>query len=357
MRGATGGSWSPSPDTPFRLTAGYVHEVLRSLSVCSALLIAVCVLILHASPARSSVREWVFVDRGAALLPSPVATAAEAVAPSDATAGEVLARTTVGTVEFTRLRWHGSAVWARSDRVWPAAAPLDRRTLERFAALSAGSSAEDGGMLFVDAETGQVLFSRHPDRPRILASVTKVFTVAAAAAGRRLTPGLAARILKPSHNGLADRLAARLGGGSVRRGAQRAAAWAADAGVRAELADGSGLSRRNRASPFAVVSLLQHLEEDPAGSVLRAFPTAGRSGTLAGRLRGTAAEGACQAKTGTLYDVSALAGRCTTLAGRTVFFAMLMNRCDVYRARRLQDRILRTLVAWDRRAGAPLTLP
>ena len=52
---------------------------------------------------------------------------------------------------------------------------------------------------------------------------------------------------------------------------------------------------------------------------------AGRTGTLVHRMRGTAAQDRCQAKTGTLHDVSALAGYCTTTAGAHVAFAFLMN--------------------------------
>ena len=43
---------------------------------------------------------------------------------------------------------------------------------------------------------------------------------------------------------------------------------------------------------------------------------AGRTGTIATRMRGTAAQDRCRAKTGTLRDVSALAGYCTTDVGR-----------------------------------------
>ena len=58
------------------------------------------------------------------------------------------------------------------------------------------------------------------------------------------------------------------------------------------------------------------MARDPAGEALAAsLPVAGRTGTLVHRMRGTAAQDRCQAKTGTLHDVSALAGYCTTTAG------------------------------------------
>jgi D-alanyl-D-alanine carboxypeptidase/D-alanyl-D-alanine-endopeptidase (penicillin-binding protein 4) len=60
-------------------------------------------------------------------------------------------------------------------------------------------------------------------------------------------------------------------------------------------------------------------------------------------MRATAARGRCHAKTGTLSDVSALAGYCDTTAGRHVAFAFLMNGVDPAGARRLQDRMTAVL--------------
>ena len=55
-------------------------------------------------------------------------------------------------------------------------------------------------------------------------------------------------------------------------------------------------------------------------------------------MRGTAAQDRCHAKTGTLRDVSALAGYCNTTGGERVAFAFLMNRVYPSAARALQDR-------------------
>ena len=46
-----------------------------------------------------------------------------------------------------------------------------------------------------------------------------------------------------------------------------------------------------------------------------ALAVAGRTGTLAARMRHSSAQDRCQAKTGTLHDVSALAGYCRTPNG------------------------------------------
>lgn len=119
-------------------------------------------------------------------------------------------------------------------------------------------------------------------------------------------------------------------------------------GVSASMADGSGLSRGNQVSAGQVVRLLDRIALRDEGSVLRSsLPMAANSGTLRGRMRGTKAAGRCRAKTGTLRDVSALAGWCTTVGGRSVSFAILQNRVNVAAARRQQDRIAGAIAAWS----------
>jgi D-alanyl-D-alanine carboxypeptidase/D-alanyl-D-alanine-endopeptidase (penicillin-binding protein 4) len=116
-------------------------------------------------------------------------------------------------------------------------------------------------------------------------------------------------------------------------------------GTTPRIVDGSGLTRQNHVSPRTVVRLLQALDTDDALSPVlhAALPQAGRSGTLARRMRYTAAVGRCQAKTGTLIGVSALAGYCTTVKGRDVAFAILQNSGDTYSAKRFEDRFVASL--------------
>ncbi len=109
--------------------------------------------------------------------------------------------------------------------------------------------------------------------------------------------------------------------------------------------DGSGLSRSDRTSPRHVVTMLSRLADDP--SFERSLPVAGRTGTIYNRMRGTAAQDRCRAKTGTLRDVSALAGYCTTVSGERVAFAFLMNYVNVYGARILQDRMATALAKYS----------
>lgn len=93
------------------------------------------------------------------------------------------------------------------------------------------------------------------------------------------------------------------------------------AGVR--MADGSGLSRLDRTTPAALVSLLRTMWNDPElqPELVAALPVAGRTGTLHDRMRGTAAAGTVRAKTGTTDDSTALSG----FAGDRYVFSVIVN--------------------------------
>lgn len=94
-----------------------------------------------------------------------------------------------------------------------------------------------------------------------------------------------------------------------------------------EFHDGSGLSRSNLATCAALTSVLVNT---PIGDGLRRLlPVAGRDGTLAPTLLGTAAEGRLRAKTGTLTDVKALTGTQPGADRREVHFALVLNGPDV----------------------------
>lgn len=163
---------------------------------------------------------------------------------------------------------------------------------------------------------------------------------------------IARRTNVPSNNYMAETLIKALGvrlrsEGSTAAGAEAVRAAMAEIGVQTRVVDGSGLSRLDRTSPQAVVTLLTRMARDPAGEALAAsLPVAGRTGTLVHRMRGTAAQNRCQAKTGTLHDVSALAGYCTTTAGSHVAFAFLMNHTSYVSARRVQDRMTAALARY-----------
>jgi D-alanyl-D-alanine carboxypeptidase/D-alanyl-D-alanine-endopeptidase (penicillin-binding protein 4) len=163
---------------------------------------------------------------------------------------------------------------------------------------------------------------------------------------------IVARTLIPSDNYLAEELLKALGAqfglaGSTGSGATVVRATVEGYGVRPRVVDGSGLSTRDRTSPREVVKLLKAIDRSDLSDVFEnALPLAGRTGTLADRMRSTPANGRCRAKTGTLTGVSALAGICESVDGRRVAFALLMNRSSVYWAHVRQDRIAAILARY-----------
>lgn len=87
--------------------------------------------------------------------------------------------------------------------------------------------------------------------------------------------------------------------------------------------DGSGLSFQDSTTPRQVVRLLKDMA--PNQVFVHSLAVGGKTGTLADYMRGTAAQGDCVGKTGTLYDVANLAGYCLARNGQTLVFAFLVN--------------------------------
>lgn len=115
------------------------------------------------------------------------------------------------------------------------------------------------------------------------------------------------------------------------------------AGVR--IVDGSGLSRLNRLTATAVVSMLRAgwLDSELRDILVSALPVAGRNGTLERRMRGSPAAGRVVAKTGTTAEASALSG----YVKRRFVFSILQNGYPIstYWARRAQDRFAAVLAS------------
>ena len=90
--------------------------------------------------------------------------------------------------------------------------------------------------------------------------------------------------------------------------------------------DGSGLSRHDYIAPEAVVRVLDAMRRSPNFAVFRdALPLAGVDGTIANRMRGTAAAGNVHAKTGFVDKARSLSGYVTTANGRILIFSLLCN--------------------------------
>jgi D-alanyl-D-alanine carboxypeptidase/D-alanyl-D-alanine-endopeptidase (penicillin-binding protein 4) len=157
----------------------------------------------------------------------------------------------------------------------------------------------------------------------------------------------------PSDNFLAEMLVKDLGAqfaetGTTAAGVGVVRSQLATFGLHPAIVDGSGLSRADRTTPRQVVRLLEIMHgQELAGAFEGSLAVAGRTGTIRKRMRGTAAQDRCKAKTGTLIGVSALAGLCQATGGHTIAFAMLMSRSSVARAHGVQDRIAAAIASYD----------
>ena len=145
---------------------------------------------------------------------------------------------------------------------------------------------------------------------------------------------LAGRLMKNSVNLYAETLFKTLGGTSgapTFEGGRMATtatleSWGVDpAGI--IQVDGSGLSRYNYITAETLVAVLMHVYRDDRmrEPFEASLPIAGRDGTLALRMKDTAAEGNVRAKSGTLANVRSLAGYATSANGEPLVFALVAN--------------------------------
>ncbi|MGI8904253.1 MAG: D-alanyl-D-alanine carboxypeptidase/D-alanyl-D-alanine endopeptidase [Solirubrobacteraceae bacterium] len=154
-----------------------------------------------------------------------------------------------------------------------------------------------------------------------------------------------------SDNFLAEMLlkgvGARFGtGGSTAAGAAVVRAELAGRfGIHPRLQDGSGLSRADRTTPMQVVIALKAMARDRY--FVSSLATAGKTGTLRYEAVGTAAQGRCRGKTGTLHDVASLAGYCQASDGHTLAFAFLMNSVDPSFGHSLEAQMAVALAKYD----------
>lgn len=171
---------------------------------------------------------------------------------------------------------------------------------------------------------------------------------------------IAVRMMKRSQNLYAESLLRTLGvespSGSVADGVAAVAgvleSWGLDR-RQFHVADGSGLSPRNALTAAALVTVLERLHGDPGRRTHfeRTLPVAGRDGTLARRMRGSAAAGSARAKTGTKTDVGALAGYVDAAGGERLAFAILANNFRTPAAEIVDiiDAAVERLAAFSRR--------
>jgi serine-type D-Ala-D-Ala carboxypeptidase/endopeptidase (penicillin-binding protein 4) len=147
----------------------------------------------------------------------------------------------------------------------------------------------------------------------------------------------------PSDNYLAEMLLKGIGARAGGRGSTAAGAAivrrqvARSFGIHPRLIDGSGLSRYDRTSPRDVVRALSVLSSN--APFVNSLSVGGVSGTMRIGLAGTAAQGRCRGKTGTLSNVANLVGYCTARNGHRLVFAVLMNAVNPTTGHALEDRM------------------
>ena len=97
-----------------------------------------------------------------------------------------------------------------------------------------------------------------------------------------------------------------------------------------------------------MVDLLRSMRSTPVGEdFVDDLALAGQEGTVASRMRGTAADGRCRTKTGTLTGVSNLSGYCFNRDGKTMIFSILMGGVGNLELAHLeQDRIAAAIAAY-----------
>ncbi len=148
------------------------------------------------------------------------------------------------------------------------------------------------------------------------------------------------RMLADSDNDLAEAIAHVLGGTVLQDPSFAGGAAAVEQAVDAlelpveglDIADGSGLSGRNRASATLLAELLAEAARGDSAvlsGINDGLAVAGLTGTLADRFGSAdsaAGAGVVRAKTGTLTGVVSLAGQVRTADGRVLAFAVIGNR-------------------------------
>ena len=94
-------------------------------------------------------------------------------------------------------------------------------------------------------------------------------------------------------------------------------------GIDPRFNDGSGLSRADHTTTQQVITVLERMYSNP--DFFASLAIGGETGTLQDEMQGTAAQGVCHGKTGTLHDVANLAGYCRARDGHELVFAFIAN--------------------------------
>ena len=150
-----------------------------------------------------------------------------------------------------------------------------------------------------------------------------------------------------SNNSMAQMLADLVGGAD--RVAKISAEVAGFPTAEIELINGSGLGEENRISPRAVCQMLMAIDrllQSHSFNAAELFPTAGRD--LVGTVRDRGLPTGTTIKTGTLNNVSALAGVIPTSDRGNVYFSIINYGGQIEYFRQQQDKLLNEIVqSWQ----------
>ncbi|MEK0427609.1 MAG: D-alanyl-D-alanine carboxypeptidase/D-alanyl-D-alanine-endopeptidase [Pseudomonadota bacterium] len=105
--------------------------------------------------------------------------------------------------------------------------------------------------------------------------------------------------------------------------------------------NGSGLSRHERISVSALSSVLQQTWQSPLmPEFIASLPLVGIDGTMGRRLQESSVRGQAHIKTGTLIDVTSIAGYLTARSGRRIIVSCIINDANASAARPGLDALL-----------------
>lgn len=164
-----------------------------------------------------------------------------------------------------------------------------------------------------------------------------------------------AKVNKYSNNVMAKQLlytlaAERIGpAGTEAKGRQVVREWLAEHGMDFEelrIDNGAGLSRNSRMTARHLGAMLRYAYESPyMPEYLSSLSLSGLDGTLSRRFRNSSLVGQAHMKTGSLDDVSAVAGYFQSRSGRRYIVVTFLNHTDIHRGpgEEVQEMLLRWL--------------
>ena len=244
---------------------------------------------------------------------------------------------------FDRLRGVADSGYATS----PYIGPLSGLAFNSgYSSAQGGSFAVDPAKLAAKTLVRSLRSSGVQIAPRVALAVAPAGSKQVAIVRSPTIAHIAGATNVPSNNFFAETLlkllGARFGGaGSTSAGTGVVEQFARAHNSSVHAVDGSGLTRSNHASPAQIVRFLQAMRSDEVGEdFIHSLAIAGREGTVASRMHGTAAERHCRTKTGTLTGVSNLSGYCFNRSGKVMIFSILMGSVgSLTLAHREQDLI------------------